>query len=97
MRLGVVLSIVVTALVPPRPHHLAVLLLDRIEALPTTATTEQAFTQELNPIRDQVQVAIQDVDADAPESSRALPQAARAPSLGGRDPPDDRAYPGRRA
>ena len=49
MRLGVVLSIVVTALVPPRPHDLAVLLLDRIEALPTMVTTEQAFTQELNP------------------------------------------------
>jgi hypothetical protein len=43
-------------------------LLDRIEGLPTTATTEQAFSQELNQIRNQVQVAIEEVgDADAPE------------------------------
>jgi hypothetical protein len=43
-------------------------LLDRIEALPTTATTEQAFTQELNAIRNQVQTAIEEVaDADAPD------------------------------
>ena len=43
-------------------------LLDRIEELPTTATTEQAFTQELNQIRNQVQAAIEEVgDADAPE------------------------------
>ena len=43
-------------------------LLDRIEALPETATTEQAFSQELRRIRDQVQTAIEDVgDAEAPE------------------------------
>ena len=43
-------------------------LLDRIEELPTTATTEQAFSQELNRIRDEVQAAIEEVgDADAPE------------------------------
>jgi soluble cytochrome b562 len=47
-------------------------LLDRIEALPTTATTEQAFTQELNRIRDEVQTAIEEVgDADAPEELEA--------------------------
>lgn len=43
-------------------------LLDRIEALPTTATTDQEFTQQLGQIRAQVQVEIEDVaDADAPE------------------------------
>lgn len=43
-------------------------LLDRIEELPTTATTEQAFSQELNQIRTEVQAAIEEVaDADAPE------------------------------
>jgi ABC-type phosphate transport system auxiliary subunit len=43
-------------------------LLDRIENLPETATTEQAFTQQLEQIRNQVQTAIEDVaDADAPE------------------------------
>jgi soluble cytochrome b562 len=47
-------------------------LLDQIEALPTTATTEQAFTQELNRIRDEVQTAIEEVgDADAPEELEA--------------------------
>ncbi|MGH3036286.1 MAG: hypothetical protein ACRDMU_03810 [Gaiellaceae bacterium] len=43
-------------------------LLDRLEELPTTATTEQAFAQELNQIRNQVQTAIEEVgDAEAPE------------------------------
>jgi hypothetical protein len=43
-------------------------LLDRIEELPTTATTEQEFTRQLDQIRDEVQVAIEEVgDADAPE------------------------------
>lgn len=43
-------------------------LLDRIEALPTTATTDQEFTQQLAQIRAQVQVEVEDVaDADAPE------------------------------
>ena len=43
-------------------------LLDRIEALPTTATTDQEFTQQLAQIRAQVQVEIEDVaDADATE------------------------------
>lgn len=43
-------------------------LLDRIEALPTTATTEQAFVQQLSTIRTEVQAAIEEVgDADAPE------------------------------
>jgi uncharacterized coiled-coil DUF342 family protein len=43
-------------------------LLDRIEGLPTSATTEQAFVQELSRIRDEVQIAIEEVgDADAPE------------------------------
>jgi uncharacterized coiled-coil DUF342 family protein len=43
-------------------------LLDRIEGLPTSATTEQAFVQQLNRIRDEVQIAIEEVgDADAPE------------------------------
>jgi len=43
-------------------------LLDRIEELPTSATTEQEFSQQLQQIRDQVQTAVQDVaDADAPE------------------------------
>jgi hypothetical protein len=43
-------------------------LLDQIEALPTTATTDQEFMQQLSRIRDQVQVEIENVaDADAPE------------------------------
>jgi hypothetical protein len=43
-------------------------LLDRIEGLPTSATTEQAFVQQLSMIRDEVQIAIEEVgDADAPE------------------------------
>ncbi len=43
-------------------------LLDRIEALPTTATTDQEFTQQLAQIRAQVQVEVENVaDADAPE------------------------------
>ncbi len=43
-------------------------LLDRIEDLPTSATTEQAFVQQLTAIRNEVQVAIEEVaDADAPE------------------------------
>jgi len=43
-------------------------LLDKIEALPTTATTAQQFSQQLEPLRDQVQVAIEDVaSADAPD------------------------------
>lgn len=43
-------------------------LLDRIEALPTSATTEQDFALQLQQIRDEVQAAIQDVaDAEAPE------------------------------
>ena len=43
-------------------------LLDRIEALPTTATTDQAFMQQLGQIRAQVQTEIENVaDADAPD------------------------------
>lgn len=43
-------------------------LIDRIEALPETATTEQAFSRELRLIRDQLQTAVQEVaDAEAPE------------------------------
>jgi hypothetical protein len=43
-------------------------LLDQIEALPTTATTDQEFMQQLSKIRDQVQVEIENVaDADAPD------------------------------
>jgi uncharacterized coiled-coil DUF342 family protein len=43
-------------------------LLDRIEGLPMSATTEQAFVQQLSRIRDEVQIAIEEVgDADAPE------------------------------
>ncbi|HEY7563020.1 MAG TPA: hypothetical protein VH650_12670 [Gaiellaceae bacterium] len=43
-------------------------LLDRVEALPTTATTDQEFMQQLGQIRAQVQTEIEDVaDADAPE------------------------------
>jgi soluble cytochrome b562 len=43
-------------------------LLDRIEELPASATTEQEFSRQLQQIRDQVQTAVQDVaDADAPE------------------------------
>jgi peptidoglycan hydrolase CwlO-like protein len=43
-------------------------LLDRVEALPTTATTDQEFMQQLGQIRAQVQTEIENVaDADAPE------------------------------
>jgi uncharacterized coiled-coil DUF342 family protein len=43
-------------------------LLDRIEGLPTSATTEQAFVQQLSRIRDEVQIAIEEVaDAEAPD------------------------------
>lgn len=47
-------------------------ILDRIENLPTTATTEQEFTQELTAIQNQVQTAIEEVgDADAPDELEA--------------------------
>jgi len=47
-------------------------LLDRIEALPTSATTEQEFVRQLNAIRTEVQAAIEEVgDADAPEELEA--------------------------
>ena len=43
-------------------------LLDRIEALPTSATTEQEFLRQLDAIRTEVQAAIEEVaEADAPE------------------------------
>jgi hypothetical protein len=43
-------------------------LLTRLEGLPETATTQQQFSQELGQIRDQVQVAVEEVQAaDAPE------------------------------
>jgi hypothetical protein len=43
-------------------------LLDRVEALPTTATTDQEFMQQLGQIRAQVQTEIENVaDADAPD------------------------------
>jgi soluble cytochrome b562 len=44
------------------------LLLDRIEALGESTTTQQAFTTELQQISTEVQTAIEEVsDADAPE------------------------------
>ncbi|HWM13860.1 MAG TPA: hypothetical protein VNO56_05220 [Gaiellaceae bacterium] len=47
-------------------------LLDRIEGLPTSATTEQEFVRQLNAIRTEVQAAIEEVaDADAPEELEA--------------------------
>ena len=43
-------------------------LLDRIEALPTSATTEQEFLRQLDASRTEVQAAIEEVaDADASE------------------------------
>jgi hypothetical protein len=43
-------------------------ILDRIEALGESTTTEQAFTTELNQISAEVQTAIEEIsDADAPE------------------------------
>jgi hypothetical protein len=43
-------------------------LLTRIEGLPESATTQQQFSQELRRIRDEVQVAVEEVQAaDAPE------------------------------
>ena len=44
------------------------LLLDRIEALGESTTTQQAFTAELQQISTEVQTAVEEVsDADAPE------------------------------
>lgn len=44
------------------------LLLDRIEALGESTTTQQAFTTELQQISTEVQTAVEEVsDADAPE------------------------------
>ena len=44
------------------------LLLDRIEALGESTTTQQAFTAELEQISTEVQTAVEEVsDADAPE------------------------------
>jgi hypothetical protein len=44
------------------------LILDRIEALGESTTTQQAFTAELDQISTEVQAAIEEVsDADAPE------------------------------
>jgi ElaB/YqjD/DUF883 family membrane-anchored ribosome-binding protein len=43
-------------------------LISDLEALPTTATTQQEFSQQLSQLRSQVQQAIQDVtEADAPD------------------------------
>jgi peptidoglycan hydrolase CwlO-like protein len=43
-------------------------LINRLKALPETATTDQQFIQQLAQIRDQVQTSIQSVnDADAPD------------------------------
>jgi hypothetical protein len=43
-------------------------LLDQVEALPTTATTDQQFMQQLGQLRAQVQTEIENVaDADAPD------------------------------
>jgi soluble cytochrome b562 len=48
------------------------LILDRIEALGESTTTEQAFTTELDQISTEVQAAIEEVsDADAPEELEA--------------------------
>lgn len=45
-------------------------LIADIEALPTTATTQQEFSQQLSQIRARVQEAIQEVaDADAPDEA----------------------------
>jgi len=47
-------------------------ILDRIEALGESTTTEQAFTTELDQISTEVQAAIEEVsDADAPEELEA--------------------------
>ena len=47
-------------------------ILDRIEALGESTTTEQAFTTELDQISTEVQAAIEQVsDADAPEELEA--------------------------
>jgi soluble cytochrome b562 len=44
------------------------LILDRIEALGESTTTQQAFTQEIQQISTAVQTAVEDVsDADAPD------------------------------
>jgi soluble cytochrome b562 len=44
------------------------LILDRIEALGESTTTQQAFTQELQQISAEVQTAVEEVsDADAPD------------------------------
>jgi peptidoglycan hydrolase CwlO-like protein len=43
-------------------------MINRLKALPETATTDQQFTQQLNQIRNQVQQSIEAVnDADAPD------------------------------
>jgi hypothetical protein len=43
-------------------------LLTRLEGLPESATTQQQFSRELRQIRDQVQVAVEEVQAaDAPD------------------------------
>jgi len=43
-------------------------MINRLKALPETATTKQQFVQQLNQIRNQVQQEIESVnDADAPE------------------------------
>jgi hypothetical protein len=43
-------------------------LLTRLEGLPESATTQQQFSQELRQVRDQVQVAVEEVQAaDAPD------------------------------
>ncbi len=43
-------------------------LLDKIEALPTSATTTQQFSAQLGPLRDQIQTLIEQVsEADVPE------------------------------
>ncbi len=48
-------------------------LLDKIEALPTSATTAEEFSQQLTPLRDQIQAAIEGVaSADAPDELVSL-------------------------
>jgi soluble cytochrome b562 len=48
------------------------LILDRIEALGESTTTQQAFSQELQQISAEVQTAVEEVsDADAPEELEA--------------------------
>jgi hypothetical protein len=43
-------------------------LLDEIEALPETATTAEAFSTQLAPLRDQIQTLIEQIEAtDAPD------------------------------